>query len=61
MSREEQRKFRLVEQELKKAIREACKRHKYKIVDGRGYIVVNGGFFMESPLFYNSKEIDMFK
>lgn len=42
MTREERKKFRLVERELKKAIREACKRHKYKTVGGWGYKVVNG-------------------
>lgn len=42
MTREEQRKVRTIEQELKKKIREACKRHKYKTVDGCGYKVVNG-------------------
>lgn len=42
MTREEQRKVRTIEQELKKKIREACKRHKYRTVDGCGYKVVNG-------------------
>lgn len=42
MTREERKKFRLVKLELKKAIREACKRHKYKTVGGWGYKVVNG-------------------
>ena len=42
MTREKQRKVRLTGQELKKAIRGACKRHKYKTVDGCGYKVVNG-------------------
>lgn len=42
MTREERRKVRTIEQELKKKIREACKRHKYKTVDGCGYKVMNG-------------------